>query len=158
MTYTISIHVLREEDDRENHKAVIVHNISIHVLREEDDVIQKHFSNLRYKFQSTSSARRTTSSRGFQLRRSPYFNPRPPRGGRLTQMGSIQTAVEISIHVLREEDDPDCRADRGCQADFNPRPPRGGRPRDGSGDAAAAFISIHVLREEDDIALQWCYG
>ena len=56
--------------------------ISIHVLREEDDSI----SHASYIDQS-------------------YFNPRPPRGGRLQQF-SHQLEPLISIHVLREEDDP----------------------------------------------------
>ena len=36
------------------------------------------------QFQSTSSARRTTCSSPKQSHFSAYFNPRPPRGGRLT--------------------------------------------------------------------------
>ena len=57
------------------------------------------------RFQSTSSARRTTRSRKMKNRK-----------------------VLISIHVLREEDDrsPTILADRS--QNFNPRPPRGGRP------------------------------
>ena len=80
--------------------------------------------------------------------------------------------VQISIHALREEGDPDpCGRFRG-QPDFNPRPPRGGRRvSSGSGNSASDFnprpprggrhavwplfyrcltISIHALREEGD--------
>ena len=79
----------------------------------------------------------------------------------------------ISIHVLREEDDPRASAgkdaavqflstssarrttDRVCvdvQAfrDFYPRPPRGGRRSPLWRIHIQAAISIHVLREEDD--------
>ena len=34
-----------------------------------------------------------------------YFNPRPPRGGRLPQVTSPATTGWISIHVPREGDD-----------------------------------------------------
>ena len=101
----ISIHVLREEDDGgRTGKLLRRRSISIHVLREEDD-----------------ADRRSTQSG------TSYFNPRPPRGGRLMVCGpanfpvrfqstssarrTTQTAKsathddEISIHVLREEDD-----------------------------------------------------
>ena len=56
--------------------------ISIHVLRVEDDVscffLQRH----RYLFQSTSSVWRTTSILCGLPSNIPYFNPRPPCGGR----------------------------------------------------------------------------
>ena len=55
------------------------------------------------------------------------FNPRPPRGGRLSRRPQAVPFPSISIHALREEGDyfaalPDC-----ITTDFNPRPPRGGR-------------------------------
>ena len=80
----ISIHVLREEDDMVgcDSYAEPETTISIHVLREEDDTGWYHRSPKRYKFQSTSSVRRTT-----------YW------------FGLLWVRVEISIHVLREEDD-----------------------------------------------------
>ena len=82
----ISIHVLREEDDRrylhswfcllyfyprpprggrrvERARFDEVGDISIHVLREEDDLGNPSSPRLMYIFLSTSSARRTTSSR-----------------------------------------------------------------------------------------------
>ena len=56
----------------------------------------------------------------------------------------------ISIHVLREEDDPrPCSAGSPCGY-FYPRPPRGGRPVRADLNANRKNISIHVLREEDD--------
>ena len=57
-----------------------------------------------YIFQSTSSARRTTPHCRTTAPPPRYFNPRPPRGGRLC------TALP-----------------RFWKCNFNPRPPRGGR-------------------------------
>ncbi len=101
------------------------------------------------RFQSTSSARRTTEI---------YQQPKAYR--------------PISIHVLREEDDEPTapptamlfyfnprpprggrrhgRSEGGRTEYFNPRPPRGGRPRQLRQTAPPEGISIHVLREEDD--------
>ena len=79
-----------------------------------------------------------------------HFYPRPPRGGRPWNSASILCPlkaflstssarrttkapefciriIEISIHVLREEDDVICRAWTARSANFYPRPPRGGR-------------------------------
>ena len=79
-----------------------------------------------------------------------YFNPRPPRGGRLPDMGgstppnifqstppargatsvmviSTGRLVTISIHAPREGGDSDWRYRGACTRYFNPRPPRGGR-------------------------------
>ena len=78
----ISIHVLREEDDSDVNYQIAHREISIHVLREEDDKYTLDDDYNRNKFQSTSSARRTT--RSATAKKSP---------------------ISISIHVLREEDD-----------------------------------------------------
>ena len=56
--------------------------ISIHALREEGD----------------------SNSRGGTIIAS-HFNPRPPRGGRLLNLGERVSDLEISIHALREEGD-----------------------------------------------------
>ena len=102
-----------------------------------------------------------------------YFYPRPPRGGRLFLSIALIRITNISIHVLREEDDlPAIRYARGIADDFYPRPPRGGRLGVAVGALLASVflstssarrtttgpgnptggraISIHVLREEDD--------
>ena len=124
----ISIHALREEGDVDKLKAPRKGVISIHALREEGDSSPAwtEVTTMRFqstpsarratndsaehvpddaKFQSTPSARRATPSRARPRWPTPYFNPRPPRGGRLLGPTSI--------------------CDIG---DFNPRPPRGGRP------------------------------
>ena len=56
--------------------------ISIHALREEGDV-----------------------ETGYQRTTVLYFNPRPPRGGRLDVCSDGQCVDGISIHALREEGD-----------------------------------------------------
>ena len=55
------------------------------------------------------------------------FNPRPPWGGRRTNLRELTCDISISIHALRGEGD-----ESGCQDlrrgyYFNPRPPWGGR-------------------------------
>ena len=145
--------------------------ISIHVLRVEDDI----WINCEITI--------TTN-----------FNPRPPCGGRLPltrlcgrgnvfqstssvwrttadryEMGIIR---EISIHVLRVEDDGGCPRAARPRRYFNPRPPCGGRRMVGTSQPYSSqfqstssvwrttpcglsvivesSISIHVLRVEDD--------
>ena len=146
--------------------------ISIHVLREEDDKSPYGPSITTLKFQSTSSARRTTQPTIIRGLFFAHFNPHPPRGGRQSHRASEPWCSWISIHVLREEDDALFLPVPCTRSDFNPRPPRGGRlrllllwalswyfnPRPPRGGRRCSFrwrfelvgISIHVLREEDD--------
>ena len=102
----ISIHALREEGDfpvpgppwwmldfnprppRGGRHATAAakragYSISIHALREEGDVGHREAQVDKELFQSTPSARRATSSRRHIHKSCFYFNPRPPRGGRL---------------------------------------------------------------------------
>ena len=80
------------------------------------------------EFLSTPSARRATlASRSF-CTSALNFYPRPPRGGRRKVEGGVTTAIQISIHALREEGDTVLRAASMRGLDFYPRPPRGGRP------------------------------
>ena len=58
-----------------------------------------------------------------------YFNPLPPRGGRLPS-----------------------RFCKICSSDFNPLPPRGGRPFSAEVKSLGLTISIHSLRVEGDNA------
>ena len=59
----------------------------------------------------------------------------------------------ISIHVLREEDDPSRINPHTDSSNFNPRPPRGGRRSRYYINHNQWLISIHVLREEDDVGV-----
>ena len=172
-------------------------NISIHVLRKEDDPGLRFTRTAKGQFLSTSSARRTTrcrcspagcrwdfyprppqGGRRFSVLPAPpaqNFYPRPPRGGRREGAHKMTYTANISIHVLREEDDCPCLYRPECSVHhFYPRPPRGGRRLTGSkSHRPAAFlstssarrttslsnetyvngeISIHVLREEDDVS------
>ena len=56
----------------------------------------------------------------------------------------------ISIHALREEGDMACIHGGYGPLDFNPRPPRGGRRAGPDLRLARHHISIHALREESD--------
>ena len=58
--------------------------------------------------------------------------------------------VEISIHALREEGDPDRRTSSPLSLYFYPRPPRGGRHKIYHAMGLDKEISIHALREEGD--------
>ena len=108
------------------------------------------------KFQSTSSVWRTTTTGPLYLLNLAHFNPRPPCGGRphkhpqsrsfakFQSTSSVwrttvltfykRVNLEISIHVLRVEDDGSTVAVRGVSLE----------------------ISIHVLRVEDDIIRTPC--
>ena len=102
--------------------------ISIHVLREEDDCWTKRLQKFRTRFQSTSSARRTTQS-----------------------YPAWSRTIPISIHVLREEDDFDDGIVPLIQLIISIHVLR--EEDDGVHLALvddAVLISIHVLREEDD--------
>ena len=87
------------------------------------------------------------------VKRSNYFYPRPPRGGRLPPTAANDGVEIISIHALRGEGDCTLFLLYNLIADFYPRPPRGGRP-DAPADAEdVAYISIHALRGEGDLVL-----
>ena len=102
--------------------------ISIHALREEGDCLPGQ----------------PTAAQG-------YFYPRPPRGGRRSEILTESVTFGISIHALREEGDHSAcrynvftavflstpsarratahlRASSSSSGNFYPRPPRGGRP------------------------------
>ena len=79
--------------------------ISIHALREEGDRDDIERLIRREGFQSTPSARRATCLIYKQYSLISDFNPRPPRGGRLSDTVSGAAFLGISIHALREEGD-----------------------------------------------------
>ena len=68
-----------------------------------------------------------------------YFNPRPPRGGRLHAAKHDLRTRGISIHAPREGGDFLRPAAFVQRTDFNPRPPRGGRRMD---DLETAFAAL----------------
>ena len=81
-----------------------------------------------------------------------YFNPRPPRGGRLAIAAPVAAPSAISIHALREEGDDGHPGSGEPDHYFNPRPPRGGRRSFSARGIYPFRISIHALREEGDSA------
>ena len=105
-----------------------------------------------------------------------YFNPRPPRGGRLLTRGDRAfrrvfqstppargaTVVPLLIVVVQQHFNP--RPPRGGRSAhhrageaqdqyFNPRPPRGGRPARRPSHFSHRHISIHAPREGGDVRL-----
>ena len=81
-TTEISIHAPREGGDNRMDHALYSKGISIHAPREGGD------------------GRVTVSTKP-----PPYFNPRPPRGGRLSPSGQRSEILAISIHAPREGGD-----------------------------------------------------
>ncbi len=78
-------------------------------------------------FQSTRPARGATRQRSDWPRTYGRFNPRAPRGARLTRAEILERGSEVSIHAPRAGRDrtsPELQADQAC---FNPRAPRGAR-------------------------------
>ena len=124
--------------------------ISIHVLRMEDDARPLTHNSAISRFQSTSSVWRTTEAAESATAKRGDFNPRPPYGGRHLNGFLLKSAEDISIHVLRMEDDFLPAGLLVPLLNFNPRPPYGGRPVQLHAVGAVMPISIHVLRMEDD--------
>ena len=62
------------------------------------------------------------------LEETSYFNPLPPRGGRLSRSYNQRRSKKISTHSLLAEGDDRKRRDAAGGKHFNPLPPRGGRP------------------------------
>ena len=102
--------------------------ISIHALREEGDVPPRSFHRFRC-----------------------HFYPRPPRGGRPSDIAGLRSDLTISIHALREEGDAPRRRLVCWARYFYPRPPRGGRLQLLQRIRNIHTISIHALREEGDL-------
>ena len=78
-----------------------------------------------------------------------YFNPRPPRGGRLIHKLPIYEASKISIHALREEGDRHAIANQGGKK-ISIHALREEGDANGVCDHFFLYISIHALREEGD--------
>ena len=101
--------------------------ISIHALREEGD---------------TAPAAHTCST--------PYFYPRPPRGGRRTAGRCCGRCYAISIHALREEGDSSQILIRVFPMVFLSTPSARRATTTQTGVSTRVLISIHALREEGD--------
>ena len=135
--------------------------------------ITKPCSSKDFVFQSTPSARRATTSETSALSLLKYFNPRPPRGGRLIALHkhgfpvvfqstpSARRATPRSAAETKKPEYFNPRPPRGgrlitasfsrtSKIYFNPRPPRGGRRRASTSAKTRKPISIHALREEGD--------
>ena len=128
--------------------------ISIHALREESD---EPLSPGRYtarKFQSTPSARRATACSRQNSSCSLNFNPRPPRGERLTARRMRGAGDGISIHALREESDVNFHHGVSVHALFQSTPSARRATLPVFPQDAVRTISIHALREESDASIQ----
>ena len=104
-------------------------DISIHALREEGDAWR--------------SAIKGDAS--------PYFYPRPPRGGRPRPRSFPEKVYSISIHALREEGDRRGLAFSSILARISIHALREEGDPQGWYPPALPPISIHALREEGDI-------
>ena len=83
-----------------------------------------------------------------------YFYPRPPRGGRRVRAGEVQFLFEFLSTPSARRATPRVYLFMLAGLDFYPRPPRGGR-RGGLCDLHRPIgISIHALREEGDASCQ----
>ena len=80
-----------------------------------------------WTFQSTPPARGATRRRYSRPCSSPYFNPRPPRGGRQRRPKNFRRRTSFQSTPPARGATPGIRPLRHSIADFNPRPPRGGR-------------------------------
>ncbi len=103
---------------------VTIHfQISIHASLAGGDVDYRSAIRVAMKFQSTPPSREATACASCGCRPSGYFNPRLPRGRRLSRE-TLQTAALAGY--------------------FNPRLPRGRRPSAGRIAATTSAISIHA--------------
>ena len=86
----------------------------------------------------------------------PYFYPRPPRGGRPINFNTDVLADPISIHALREEGDLRLLGRSLHSFYFYPRPPRGGRPWILlTTSRASRFLSTPSARRATSCARRW---
>ena len=129
----ISIHALREEGDIDAGRlALMDDDISIHALRGESDLLPACTAVCSLLISIHALRGESDYIRPLRPVSHGNFNPRPPRGGRLS----------------------DLVFDEFIPENFNPRPPRGGRPGTLSTMRRQKDISIHALREEGDGAGQ----
>ena len=101
--------------------------ISIHAPREGGDTAAPagHISDS--VFQSTPPARGATDCRSAPWSLWNYFNPRPPRGGRLLSLSGLSYSLYFNPRPPRGGATPAGQERSESRPYFNPRPPRGGR-------------------------------
>ena len=87
-----------------------------------------------------------------------YFNPRSPRGERLSTIADTFSTLSISIHAPREGSDNSPPVRTGSKSNFNPRSPRGERHGLFQAIKVIDGISIHAPREGSDSAPHDCGG
>ena len=145
----ISIHALREEGDSPPGAHPASMQISIHALREEGDAGATPSPSRSFSFLSTPSARRATRV-GLTCKFIAQFLSTPSARRATLVQQAVNTAMNISIHALREEGDLHRHTGEPAGSDFYPRPPRGGRPKASLDKRIIDNISIHALREEGD--------
>ena len=125
----ISIHALREEGDVRFNTAILLYVKFLSTPSARRATLGNTAAlSVTTIFLSTPSARRATVRHGWNKPIPKYFYPRPPRGGRLANIGEQAILNKISIHALREEGD----------LWMTSKP-------------SASRISIHALREEGDV-------
>ena len=124
--------------------------ISIHAPREGDDFVDG--ASRQYRYISIHAPREGDDGAGHRTATgSPYFNPRPPRGGRLRESDRLCRQTHISIHAPREGDDG--RSSGGGKADgISIHAPREGDDSELGGGNCHTRISIHAPREGDDLS------
>ena len=84
-------------------------------------------ANAALEFLSTSSARRTTFVNDCSCFFVQFLSTSSARRTTISA-APLPRGTRISIHVLREEDDPSMAKSLSLTPNFYPRPPRGGRP------------------------------
>ena len=90
------------------------------------------------------------------MMRTIYFNPRPPRGGRLSGVEASRKAIPISIHAPREGGDPrGTKFKVGDIKKFQSTPPARGATITSLKSSTDTPISIHAPREGGDYLIFW---
>ena len=100
-------------------------------------------------FQSTPSVGRATITTTTHQAPTPYFNPRPPWGGRHERELICEVVMAISIHALRGEGDVSFCGKKE-KSSISIHALRGEGDEQKSKEAIKKNISIHALRGEGD--------
>ena len=124
--------------------------ISIHALREEGDQECNVRRSRATKFQSTPSARRATACQHQRHLDGEYFNPRPPRGGRLPRGCCVTVAVKFQSTPSARRATSRAACLRRRKQTFQSTPSARRATETYPAGGGAVYISIHALREEGD--------